>query len=1256
MSRPINVPRLLIEIVVAITFAEAAAMLLLSILVPGTSGFAAAVINAALLSLLAGPLLLWRVNAASRRAAIAVLETSGQARSAVHRATGAVLILGLGLSGLAARASRLQSERDARAHFDQLSERLCTEAQRRMNSCVDVLRGAPGVYAASKSVERAEFAAYVEERGVPEEYSGLLGVGFIQRVARTDLDAFVVAERADGAPEFQVDTSGDDDELYVARYLEPLLAARGGVGLDFATRPERRCAILKAIRTGRPTLTGPLELVEDLHRRAGVLYFFPIFRRGSAPTTPEAREAALVGLVYAPILLEEVLGGVADSAEGALDLELFEGEGPTAGRLLYDDDHECTMDRSVGERMFRAEQSIPIGGRTWSMVTSTTRRFEEAVAPEMPAFIGIAGAFLAFLLAGFVWSLGHGRASALALAREMTADLAEAKARAEKTLRDFEALRQTIDAHSIVSVTDSAGRIIDANDEFCRVSGYSRAELLGHDHRIVNSGRHPQAFWAEMWRTVRAGRSWRAEVCNRTKSGSPYWVDAIIAPFRGADGSIEKYVSIRTEITDRKRAEAEQAAALALTTALARSSDAKEAAHAVNDALASTTGLERTAVLLYAEDGVCRFAGWRGLSREYRSAVEGHCPWPRGAREAEPIVLYDVFAEASLAAYHELFRSERIHSIAFVPIETEEGVVGKLMLYGDAPGTITPSIMRAAQAAAAPLGSAVVRLRMADSLAKSEARFRSIVEGADVVVWEYDLARGAFNYVSPQAERFGHPIEDWLRPGFWEAHLHPEDRASAHERHANAAEDEAGCRFQYRWRAADGRESWIEEFVSSDATKAGAGLLRGVLVDVTESKRAAAELQEARAHAEAATHAKSEFLANMSHEIRTPLTAILGYSDLLREDGDLARAPERRLQVIDTIRNAGHYLLTVINDVLDLSKIEAGKMTIEAVETPVLLVLAEVEDLMRSRATERGITLATELATPVLDRVMTDPTRLRQILMNLVGNAVKFTSTGGIHVKACVAQSATGERLVIDVEDTGPGLTAEQAGRLFSAFSQADASVTRKHGGTGLGLALSRRFAELMGGSVTLAWTEPGRGSCFRVDLPLLPAPGAVTTNAIPRTVASAEPKAALPAPKLQGRVLLAEDGKDNQRLISLHLRRSGAEVDIADNGRIALEMLAVAEASGRPYVLLVTDMQMPEMDGYTLARTLRSRGSRLAIVALTAHAMAEDRERCSEAGCDDYATKPIDRVALIDTCVRWIGKPGGAALAAPAGERGHTP
>lgn len=412
--------------------------------------------------------------------------------------------------------------------------------------------------------------------------------------------------------------------------------------------------------------------------------------------------------------------------------------------------------------------------------------------------------------------------------------------------------------------------------------------------------------------------------------------------------------------------------------------------------------------------------------------------------------------------------------------------------------------------------------------------------------------------------------------------------------------------------------------------------LFGTAADVTVEIEREQALQVARNQADAANRAKSEFLANMSHEIRTPLTAILGFADMLREEGNLNVAPDQRRQTIDTITNAGQHLLTIINNVLDLSKIEAGKASAELIETPLIEVLCEVERLSRPKTAGRGVMLIAKLSTPVPDRILSDPTRLRQILMNLVGNAVKFTEHGTIVINASVNASTANTSLVIDIEDTGTGMTIEQSRTLFDAFSQADNTITRKHGGTGLGLTISRRLANLMGGDVTLQRSEMGQGSCFRLVLPLIPVADSSIVDRLETQVVS---PVSSPTAKIQvlGRILFAEDGLDNQRLISFLLKKAGATIDIAENGQVALELLDKANESNNSYDLLLTDMQMPVMDGYRLASTLRSRGVKMPIIALTAHALSDDRQKCLDAGCDDYLSKPIDKNSLLAVCAKWI-------------------
>lgn len=396
-----------------------------------------------------------------------------------------------------------------------------------------------------------------------------------------------------------------------------------------------------------------------------------------------------------------------------------------------------------------------------------------------------------------------------------------------------------------------------------------------------------------------------------------------------------------------------------------------------------------------------------------------------------------------------------------------------------------------------------------------------------------------------------------------------------------------------------------------------------------------AELEQARIEAQAANEAKSRFLANMSHEIRTPLTAILGFADLLVDGG---QSPSDLLNSAQIIRRNGGHLLTLINDVLDLSKVEAGAMEVERIDTDLLQVTEEAASLMRVKALARRIDFRVEYVWPLPREFKGDPVRIRQILINLIGNAIKFTDRGGVCVRVrLVHDSPAGTNLVFDVIDTGIGMTEAQIARLFHAFSQADTSTTRRFGGSGLGLAISKKLAELMGGDITVSST-PGKGSTFTFHLPitecdasnLLHAPPA---NNDPQDSESSQPET------LTGRILLAEDGPDNQRLIRFHLQRAGACVDVAPNGRVAIEMIRQAIAEGQPYRIVLMDMQMSELDGYGAAGEIRRLGIDIPVIALTAHAMSGDRERCLAAGCDDYLSKPINAPAMIETCSRWMNR-----------------
>ena len=407
-------------------------------------------------------------------------------------------------------------------------------------------------------------------------------------------------------------------------------------------------------------------------------------------------------------------------------------------------------------------------------------------------------------------------------------------------------------------------------------------------------------------------------------------------------------------------------------------------------------------------------------------------------------------------------------------------------------------------------------------------------------------------------------------------------------------------------------------------------------------------LRHTKRQSEASNRAKSSFLAHMSHELRTPMTAIIGYTDTI-SSGTLG--PEAQREACETVSRNARHLLSILDDVLDLSRIEAGRLRIVPETVRTLDLLKHAFALHGQAAAARGVDLVFELDPGVPAEVRTDETRAKQVLFNLISNAVKFTEGGRVGVR--VSWREQGERGVmsVGVEDTGIGMNAEQLDRVFAPFEQGDASMARRYGGTGLGLTISRRLAETLGGSLNASST-PGEGSRFVFEFDTGPAEGAVMLrtsgvltpelmNASHTAAPAAGPSMPICVTLIGARILVAEDSADNQRLIRHVLEKAGAEVTLCDDGRAAVDAL---EADPGGHDLILMDVQMPRMDGLEATRHMRESGHTLPIVALTAHAMKGDREDCRAAGCNGYLSKPFDRTELIAVCAKHRLKAGGEA------------
>lgn len=822
------------------------------------------------------------------------------------------------------------------------------------------------------------------------------------------------------------------------------------------------------------------------------------------------------------------------------------------------------------------------------------------------------------------------------------------EAHLQELLDSLEEQKYALDAHSIVAITDIKGTITFVNQKFEEISGYTYEELIGQNHRILNSGMQPKSYWKSMFDDVTHGNVWHDIVCNKAKDGHLYWVDTTIVPFMGKDGKPQSYIAIRTDVTKRKLAE-----------------DAMNKALNIQKAIFDNAGVS---IIVTDTSGI--------------------------------ITAMNLAAE-NMVGY------------------SSEELVGKQ----------TPAIIH-------KIDEVVTRAKeVSDELGEIvEPGFRVFVAKSD-----YNLPNSAeWTYVRKDKTEFS---------------------------------------------------VYLTITALRDVNEVIYGYM-GIASDISVLKEAETQLLEAKNIAEDSARSKSEFLAAMSHEIRTPMNGVLGMLGLL-EQSQLDNTQRHRVHVAQSSATS---LLGLINDILDFSKIEAGKMDLENIEFNLRDELGEFAEAIAFRAQEKGLELILDTTQVHVQNIITDPGRLRQIMTNLVGNAVKFTHQGHILIRVSIENiDAENVRLLIDITDSGIGIPPEKIGTLFEAFTQADGSTTRKYGGTGLGLSIVKRLCELMGGTV-YATSIPNQGSTFSVEvniglgtnhdmvIPSVSVEGKtvliIDDNEVNRAVVraqleqwgmiAAEAQDAMSAfdmcqvqisqghippydvalvdmqmPDMDGaqlgreirkisgcdemkmvmmtslgsrhdakifadlgfnaffakpttakdllnalkvlfedgevlrsveplltkdylgtlkdeqseilwpastRILLVEDNTTNQLVAQGMLESIGLRADIAANGLEALESLQLAQEESVPYTFVLMDCQMPEMDGYTASSAIRagkagSANTKIPIIAMTANAMSGDREKCILSGMDDYISKPINLSVLKATIVKWLFNGGSVPM-----------
>lgn len=506
----------------------------------------------------------------------------------------------------------------------------------------------------------------------------------------------------------------------------------------------------------------------------------------------------------------------------------------------------------------------------------------------------------------------------------------------------------------------------------------------------------------------------------------------------------------------------------------------------------------------------------------------------------------------------------------------------------------------------------------------NEARFRAISEAAPLGIFVTD-SDGNCIYTNQQFQKIsGQSAEESLGSG-WVRAIPEEDRERVATRWYTATKSSQSYEEVHQFKRPDGEVSWVSiKAATINSTDTVSGWV-GTVEDITARLKSDAELVAAKQSAEAAMHAKSQFLANMSHEIRTPLTAIIGFAEALRDE---RKHPPEEQHCLDVILNNGRHLLDVINGILDLSKIDAGALAIERTTFNLIDLVEEVRMMFAPRIAEKAISFSVHYEWPLPATISSDSLRLKQVLINLLSNAIKFTEQGWIELT--VDFDSSRHCLTFKVSDSGIGISKDQLSRLFQPFSQANESITRQYGGTGLGLNISAHLVRALGGDISVS-SEPGKGTSFIFSItPAFDTPPRFI-NEIPGEE-SAQPHVATPQTKLAGRVLFADDALDNRRLVHHLLKKAGIDPVLVEDGQQAID-----SALSETFDLILLDVQMPNVDGLTAARTLRQSGIKTPIVSLSAGALTSDVLKAIEAGCSMHLAKPFTKESFFDMLKRFL-------------------
>ena len=1125
------------------------------------------------------------------------------------------MVLGLAVSGVAFLAvSNWEHDRE-RAQLERQAHTLAMTLKAGFDDAAEILQSVAAFYRASREVERTEFDEFAGHQ--LSVYPVVAMLEWAPRAGEAELSKLTEYVRGQGHPAFRVTERTSEDttvpvsprpDYFPVCWMTPPEPNGPELGLDLASDAACWSAMRESLDEDTATGVSPTVVVHQAHDKKHLRVVLPIYGYGQAPDFKKVPEE-LSGFVVVTLHVELLIGHALNtSAMEGFDIRVFDETAPARQHLVFE-----TTRGGAGPQ--GTERAAAGGDDIMEHVSWSGSRSQDwllacrpaptrgAVAGNWPAWATLAGGLLLTAILGAYFRRATGRQRSVErLIAARTAELSVTNRELSREIAEHERAAVQIELLSRFPAENPSPVLRIAADGSILYANVPAAPLL--------------AAWShQVGQTV--PEDWRARIAAALDSGlgqelevacDQQIFECTLSPV--TDGGYVNVYGI--DITDRKQAD--------------------QTLRESKEKYRTITETAQDAIIMADSAGCVRFwnpaaeriFGFAAAEMIGRNMMDFIIPTQYHAAKRSAMALFAKTGEG--AAIGNTVELTALHKDGHeFPIEI----------------SLSGSREKDAFVATAIIRDITVRKQIERELRDSTMRLAELHERLDAAAREIkELMKGV-------AE--GHDLAGRFANSSlvrcWEAKNCDYTACPSHGCHENLrCWEVAGtsCKGKVQGKFAqklqDCSECEVYQAARSDSVH-DLGETFNNMITILEERHTA--LDEARRQAEAATRAKSEFLANMSHEIRTPMTAILGFADVLLEQGNIENAPPERIDAARTIKSNGEYLLSIINDILDLSKIEAGKMTIERIACSPCQVIAEVVSLMSVRAAAKGLSLDVEYVGAIPQTIQSDPTRLRQILVNLTANAIKFTEVGRVRLVTRFVNDKDQPELQFDVVDSGIGMTNDQIAKVFRPFTQADTSTTRRFGGTGLGLDLSQRLARMLGGDVYVVESQPGVGTRFRATAVTGSLDGVqMLDDPALATVLASEPRrkeAETGKPCLNGcRILLAEDGPDNQRLISHVLRKAGAVVTAVENGAQAVDTALAARDYGSPYDVILMDMQMPVMDGYEATSALRQNGYSGPIIALTAHAMASDRDKCLTAGCDDYASKPIDRVCLIRQVSEW--------------------